>query len=407
MRVAYVCTDPGVPVFGRKGASVHVQAVLRALVRRGDEVHLLTVRPGGRPDGELTAVHVHPLALEPSADPAAREVCVQRADARAAEVLDRLHADRGLDLVYERYSLWGRSATSWARACGVRSAVEVNAPLVQEQATHRVLVDRAGAERVAAETFTRAGTVLCVTDAVATWVRGLVADGGRVHTLANGVDTSRVSPRPGPVTPAGGSPFTVGFVGTLKPWHGVRTLLDAFEILAATEPSYRLLVVGDGPLADVLRTRADAAGLGELVRMTGSVEPAQVPMLLRQVDVAVAPYPELDGFYFSPLKVYEYLAAGLPVVASREGDLPEILDHGRLGVLTEPGDAPALARAVAALRADAAERARLRAEGRRRAVERHDWSTVVETALTHAGVGSTRASRSAQPVEETRRAVAG
>lgn len=407
MRVAYVCTDPGVPVFGRKGASVHVQAVLRALVRRGDEVHLLTVRPGGRPEPALAAVHVHPLPLAPSADPAARETCVQQADACAGEVLDRLHADDALDLVYERYSLWGRTATRWARARGVRSVVEVNAPLVREQATHRVLVDRAGAERVAEETFACAGTVLCVSDAVATWVRAIAGDGAQVHTLANGVDTTRVLPRQGPVAPAAGTTFTVGFVGTLKPWHGVPTLLDAFAALVATEPSYRLLVVGDGPLAENLRARATAAGLGARVRMTGSVEPGRVPALLRQIDVAVAPYPAVDGFYFSPLKVYEYLAAGLPVVASRVGDLPEVLGNGRLGVLVEPGDAQDLASAVAALRADAAERERLRADGRRRAVERHDWSMVVQTALTHAGVGATPAPASAQPGEEARRAVVG
>jgi hypothetical protein len=160
MRVAYVCTDPGVPVFGRKGASVHVQAVLRALVRRGDEVHLLTVRPGGQPEPDLAPVRVHPLPLAASADAAEREACVQRADACAAEVIGRLHEAVGIDLVYERYSLWGRSATGWAAAHGVRSVIEVNAPLVQEQATHRVLVDRSAAELVAEQTFARADTVL-------------------------------------------------------------------------------------------------------------------------------------------------------------------------------------------------------------------------------------------------------
>jgi glycosyltransferase involved in cell wall biosynthesis len=407
MRVAYVCTDPGVPVFGRKGASVHVQAVLRALVRRGDDVHLLTVRPGGRPERELASVHVHPLPLTPSADPAEREVCVQYADAAAGGVLDRLHQDGGLDLVYERYSLWGRSATRWARFHGVRSLVEVNAPLVQEQATHRVLVDQPAAQRVAEETLTGADTVVCVSDAVASWVHGIVGDGEHVHTLANGVDTTRVFPRPGPVTPAVGNTFTVGFVGTLKPWHGVHTLLDACAKLVAADPSYRLLVVGDGPLADTVRARADAAGLGPRLEMTGAVAPSRVPALLRQVDAAVAPYPPLDAFYFSPLKLYEYLAAGLPVVSSRVGDLPQILDHGRLGVLVEPGDADALASAVAGLRADTAERARLRAAGRRRAVERHDWSRVLQTALTHAGVEATSAPAFGRSDEEARRAVVG
>ena len=63
MRIAYVCTDPGIPVFGRKGASVHAQAVLTELVRAGHEVHLCTPRPGGEPpsDDPLASVTVHPL----------------------------------------------------------------------------------------------------------------------------------------------------------------------------------------------------------------------------------------------------------------------------------------------------------------------------------------------------------
>ena len=125
------------------------------------------------------------------------------------------------------------------------------------------------------------------------------------------------------------------------------------------------------------------------------------------MDAAVAPYPMLDGFYFSPLKVYEYLAAGLPVVASRVGNLPEILDHGRLGVLVDPDDARGLADALATLRADPARRARLREQGRRRAVEQHDWSTVVHTALAHAGFEAATESVSVQPDDEARRAVAG
>jgi glycosyltransferase involved in cell wall biosynthesis len=386
MRVAYVCTDPGVPVFGRKGASVHVQAVLRALVRRGAEVHLLTVAGAEAPEPDLAPVRVHRLPLARSRGPAAREAAVQQADVGAGAVLDALHARARFDLVYERYSLWGRAATTWAAANGVPAVLEVNAPLVDEQAEHRVLVDRAGAERVARQTLGSATAVVCVSDPVAAWARDHGADTTRVHTLPNGVDTTRVVPSSDPVTPADAAAFTVGFVGTLKPWHGVETLLDAFDRLARSDPSYRLLLGGDGPLAETVRSRVHAAGMAARVETTGAVEPREVPALLRRMDVAVAPYPPMQGFYFSPLKVYEYLAAGLPVVVSRVGDLPAVLDDGDLGVLVEPGDAVALADAVARLRADTLARERLRRWGRLRAVQRHDWSGVVERVLSLAGL---------------------
>ncbi len=382
MRIAYVCTDPGIPVYGRKGASVHVQAVVTALRRRGDEVHLITPRRGGDAPAELAAVDVHELTRARRDDPAEREIATRRADAGAADILDRLHRDQPLDLIYERYALWGETASAWSRRNGVPHLLEVNAPLVQEQARHRVLVDRAGAERVATAAISSATAVLCVSDAVADWARGYTADPGRVHTVPNGVDTTRITPAPVEVDPG---TFTIGFVGTLKPWHGTETLLEAAALLVAEDPSYRLLLVGDGPQADALRTRANELGIADQVEMTGAVEPARMPAQLHRMHVAVAPYPVLDDFYFSPLKVYEYLAAGLPVVASRVGDLPATLGDGRLGVLVEPEQPRKLADAIAALRHDPERRERLASDGRERAVRRHDWSTVVATALRLAG----------------------
>jgi glycosyltransferase involved in cell wall biosynthesis len=394
MRIAYVCCDHGVPAFGRKGSSVHVQAVLRALVARGDEVHLLTTAPVGTPPPELTGVRIHHLPTGPSTERAGREVRNQEADALVGQVLTRLNRETPLGLVYERYSLWGRTATAWAAAAGVPSLLEVNAPLVDEQATHRWLVDRDRAEQVATQALSSAGAVLCVTETVARWARCRMRDPMHAHVLGNGVDTLRIRPSGRPVKPATG-PFTVGFVGTLKPWHGVDLMVDATALLVAEDPMYRLLVVGDGPLATNLHERAAAAGIAAQVETTGGVSPEDVPALLHRFDVAIAPYPPMDDFYFSPLKVYEYLGAGLPVVASRVGGLAEVLDHGRIGVLVEPGDAAALAAAVADLRADPVRREALGRAARLRAVARHDWSSVVRSALSLARVGVEEVPRAA------------
>ena len=79
---------------------------------------------------------------------------------------------------------------------------------------------------------------------------------------------------------------------------------------------------------------------------TNAVAPEAVPGLLASIDAAVAPYPALGHFYFSPLKVYEYMAAGRAIVASRAGQLEELLEDGAHALLCPPGDAAALAEAL-------------------------------------------------------------
>ena len=105
----------------------------------------------------------------------------------------------------------------------------------------------------------------------------------------------------------------------------------------AADPTWRLLLVGDGPLARTCPPAGRAAGLADRAELTGAVAPADVGSHLHRMDVACAPYPAGGSDYFSPLKVYEYLAAGLPVVASAVGQIPAALDHGRLGRLVPTG----------------------------------------------------------------------
>ena len=370
MRIAYVTVDPGIPVFGTKGASVHIQEVVRELIRRGHDVTVHTTRAGRDIPDDLAGLEVIETRIDAD-DPGARERAQQEVSARIAA---RIIAG-GADLVYERYSLFSTALAEVAEATGAAGILEVNAPLIEEQRTHRVLVDEEAAAKALARQVAAATATVAVSDPVRDWVRERTGSES-VHTVPNGVSITRIVPRPEDI----GDPV-VTFVGTLKPWHGVADLLAA---AALAKRPWKLRIIGDGPERAALEEQA--AGLGIEVDFRGAVAPADMPGQLAGSAIGVAPYPDLGGEqqqYFSPLKVYEYLAAGLPVVASAVGQLPQIL--GELGTLVPPSDPAALAAAIDTLAADPVLRGKLGWRGRMQAEEKHSWAGAVDRILDLAG----------------------
>ncbi|MGC5584500.1 glycosyltransferase family 4 protein [Ornithinimicrobium sp. W1665] len=435
LTVAYVCADPGIPVFGTKGASVHIQELVRAWRARGASVEVYAVRRGDDVPADLAdlPVHVVPVAKVPR-EGSSRDQVVERESAqqKAAAQIARMVLERGPDVVHERYSLFSTvlvdvRAGLAARGAEVATVLEVNAPLIDEQRTHRVLVDETGSRRALADQLAAADVVACVSEPVADWVRGQMVErlavrddhraqqschigrqddhgdttamhgggaepadasvpapvdacpgwdwtqeGPVVVVTPNGVNTDRIRP----TTPDLSDDPVVVFVGTLKPWHGVEDLLRA---AALAHRPWRLRIVGDGPQRQVVEELA--ATCGRPVELMGAVAPEQVPATLEGALVAVAPYPESGDHYFSPLKVYEYAAAALPVVASRIGQIPAVVQDGRTGVLVSPSDPAALAAAIDALVADPARAQQMGRAGREAMVASHSWHAVLEATL--------------------------
>src|SRR5207245_4134920 len=109
-----------------------------------------------------------------------------------------------------------------------------------------------------------------------------------------------------------------------------------------------------------------------------AVSPCDVPGLLASMDVAVAPYPALANFYFSPLKVYEYMAAGLPIVASRVGQLEHLIESEVTGLHVTPGDVAALADALERIKCELHLRARVGQAARTKVIRDHSWDGAVD-----------------------------
>jgi glycosyltransferase involved in cell wall biosynthesis len=383
MRIAYISADRGVPIFGQKGCSIHAQEVLRALLRNGAQISVFSPRCEGVVAKDLAALQLHPLPLPTHVDVAAREQAALAVNSTLSAELERAEP---FDLIYERYSLWSFAGMEFARESRVAGLLEVNAPLIQEQAAYRTLVNPTEAQAVAERVFGAASALLAVSNEVAAYLGHFAAAQGRVRVVPNGVRPERFPCDLKPALPASDGVFTVGFVGTLKAWHGLTILLEAFEQLYLQDPACRLLIVGHGPERDRLATQAVKLGFHQVVHFTGAVFPEEVPGLLASMDVAVAPYPKAGEFYFSPLKVYEYMAAGLAVVASRLGQLEKLVEPEITGLLVPPGDAPALAAALERLRHDPELRSLLGQAARSKVMRKHTWDQVAEEILRLGGL---------------------
>ncbi len=411
MNIAYLCTDFGIPVHGTKGAAIHVRELCRALAGRGHVVRIYTPRAGGpAPEGFDVPVRELPLEADgqnafrhlgndPSAGPAT--AAAVRSILYSATLPRRLAPELEAfrpDLIYERHALFGTAGLALSRMFGVPLILEVNAPLAAEHARYRGLGFAAAARGIERDVLQAADRVIAVSGALADWAvdQGVARD--QVVVLPNAVDADLFAADPRAAAAvrhrigAGDRPV-VGFVGSLKPWHDTATLVHAMDELVRLEPrpasagvfdgrreeatgrgtAAHLLIVGDGPERGRIEALVQRCGLGARTTFAGAVPHAEVPAWLAAMDVAVAPYAPAEDFYFSPLKLYEYMAAGRPVVAADVGPLAEAVRRSDAGRLYAAGNARALADALAGLIADPVTRTALGAAGRAFVRRNHTW----------------------------------
>jgi len=167
----------------------------------------------------------------------------------------------------------------------------------------------------------------------------------------------------------------VGFIGTFGPWHGVLTLAEAIKTVPS-KTSVRFLLVGSGALHNQVMQLLRSEHENGRVIFTGAVDHERVPALLDACDVLVAPHvPLADGspFFGSPTKLFEYMACGIPVVASNFPLWSKLVGDADCGITVDPMDATAPTAAVRRLLDNPEDAARLGENGRRAILERFNW----------------------------------
>jgi glycosyltransferase involved in cell wall biosynthesis len=373
MKILYLCADSGIDVAGVKGASIHVCALVRAFADLGHEVTVLctTASCPESLQSDLNArVLVSPLA---SWIRSVRNLLrsfnrfLGRTERRNLDLVKLLHnfgfrkavshavRQTKPDFIYERYSLWAVAGLEVAKQRSIPLVLEVNAPLAYEEQAYRAGLTFAPVARwVERLLWRRADVVIPVSGALRERMINARVAPERIHVLPNAVDIDlfRADVDGQAVRDRFqlANRFVVGFVGSFKAWHGIDFLLEAFQDLHRSDPLTHLLLVGEGPLRETLEAHVRNMGLEDSVTFVGGVQHQEIPQYLAAMDAAIAPYPALEDFYYSPLKLFEYMAAGRAVVSSRIGQVAEVISDGLNGLLFEPGDRTGLVECIQRLR---------------------------------------------------------
>lgn len=281
------------------------------------------------------------------------------------------------DFIYQRYSRFNWTGVALSIVTGIPLALEFNGSEVWVSRQWDP-IDQLWLLTRFERLNLRAADLLFVVSKVER--RNLIDAGvipNKIMVNPNGVDTDRFRPDCGgrEIRAALGveTKTVVGFVGTFGPWHGAPVLAEAAR-LVIPNTNCHFLFVGQGDQR--AQTESIITSSQVSATFTGRVSHDDVPAYLDACDILVSPHvPAADGseFFGSPTKLFEYLSMSKPVIASRLGQIADVIHDGENGLLIEPGDASALAGAIERLARDESFRGRLGTAGRQTVVERYTW----------------------------------
>ena len=397
MKICYLCSDLGIPVYGNKGCSTYIRSVIHEWRQMGHKVVLITpcekqpIDIGAKVVTIPTTNTFEILSKEIRRQKKTDEQRLVQAlghlwhNVAVENVLKETLASWQPDFIYERYSPFGVAGGALAKKMEIPYILQFNSPLAWEGTTYRNEALPEVAYFLERYACTSAPLIVATCEELKEMLITMGVEGDKVKIVPCGADCQLFTPDGPSYREPFADKFVIGFVGSLKLWHGLEILADAFRALAKN-PLFHLLIVGDGPMREELQ--ALSKELPGRVTLTGAIDQTEVPKYIRTMDISVAPYPSLDKFYFSPIKILESMAAGCPVVASSIGQIPKLIRHNQTGILVPPGDPTGLARAIATV---AKDRRQLQTLGKNATAEiqaHHTWKRRAESILHYADLCS-------------------
>lgn len=374
INIAYLRSTPS-PGSHAGGAATHINGFVNGALELGATINVISNDYiAGLDESRLNLIDPEPVGTSRAAFDLRNNLIFSAGALRAIE-------NNPVDLIYQRYGRF-----TWA---GVEASLRTRVPLFLEYNGSEVWIgkhwDMSGMipllERFERLNLNAAARIFVVSEVERRNLLRLGIAEEKIIVNPNGVDTEKFRPDIGGVAArqelgVDEGEILAGFVGTFGPWHGVLTLAEAITLMPE-DRRVRFLLVGAGRFRDEVERIIRTAGKEDQVIFTGHLEHERVPALLDACDILLSPHVPLeDGseFFGSPTKLFEYMAMGKAIVASRLGQIGEVLTDEESGLLIEPGNARQLAEAILRLSESCDLRERLGSAARRAAVAHHTWT---------------------------------
>jgi glycosyltransferase involved in cell wall biosynthesis len=340
----------------KDGQFVHLEEMIHALRSMGHQVEVAGPRHVEEERFGADAGYVAALKKWlPGSAYEALELGYAAADyRRLASAIGRFQPD----VIYERYNLYFPSGVWAQRQFRVPMLLEVNAPLFEERQRFGGIALPGLARWSEHYAWRGANLVLPVTEVLARRVEAAGVPRERIHVIPNGINEQAFAGLPEREEAKRrlglAGRFVLGFVGFMRDWHGLDRVLRFMK--EQPRDDLHALFVGDGPDRARLERIAAELGLASRLTITGVVQRDAVPAAVAAFDVALQP---AVVEYASPLKLFEYLYVGLPILAPDSPNIREVLSDGDNGLLFDATDESSFGAALTRLLQDEALRGRL------------------------------------------------
>ena len=404
LKIAHFYQESGIRFHQPHAAQLHIYHTIRGLQRSGHEVTLLALQGRGVlcttdlqvfKSDRLLASQYGRLGLSGTA-------MFKRFESGVRRLQSELHVPylalfdsyrmaeagsinlKGFDLIHERFNLLSLGGAWASRKLGIPFVLEVNADLLEQRkfkGTPEKGLRRLFAVWATQMSFNAATKIICISAGLKDHLRrkwniedsklSVLPCAADVEAFGLNPNSNRIRQSLGLTT----EPVVI-WVGGFYPWHDIDLLLKSFTMVLQRHPGAKLVLVGDGSTRSSVEQIIQTNGLQQSVMMTGAIAHADVPEMLSIADIAVvpsAPVPASRGGTGTPLKLFEYMAAGKAIVATNLNQAAEVIQKDHNGLLVEAGDIKGFSEALLTLLDNPKERDRLGQNARQQAIQLYSW----------------------------------